>query len=209
MDRLFLDANVLFSAAYRPNAGLLRLWELPDCVLCSSRYAVGEAGRMTITLNESVPARFAALKSFVERYNSWMPRSSRACLPLILRMPEKDAPILSGPLGDAEDKCDASPDRAPDILALRDPLSVQEAIAAKYSNFLMRELPSGSDHFASILQVRRKFGESSYSRGCTRLISICRSLGRTCGRGGLPRHIPSVTDRRCISRRRNLCGGLP
>jgi len=23
MDRLFLDANVLFSAAYRPNAGLL------------------------------------------------------------------------------------------------------------------------------------------------------------------------------------------
>jgi len=28
MDRLFLDAHVLFSAAYRPNAGLLKLWKL-------------------------------------------------------------------------------------------------------------------------------------------------------------------------------------
>lgn len=27
MDKLFLDANILFSAAYRSNAGLLRLWE--------------------------------------------------------------------------------------------------------------------------------------------------------------------------------------
>ena len=26
MDKLFLDANILFSAAYRANAGLLRLW---------------------------------------------------------------------------------------------------------------------------------------------------------------------------------------
>ena len=43
MDRLFLDANVLFSAAYRPDAGLLALWKLNDVVLCSSRYALEEA----------------------------------------------------------------------------------------------------------------------------------------------------------------------
>jgi len=43
MDRLFLDANVLFSAAYRPNAGLLKLWKLKDVVLCFSRYALEEA----------------------------------------------------------------------------------------------------------------------------------------------------------------------
>jgi len=36
MDRLFLDANVLFSAAYRPQVGLVRLWKLKDVVLCSS-----------------------------------------------------------------------------------------------------------------------------------------------------------------------------
>jgi hypothetical protein len=43
MDRLFLDANILFSAAYRPGTGLLRLWELKDALLCSSRYALEEA----------------------------------------------------------------------------------------------------------------------------------------------------------------------
>jgi predicted nucleic acid-binding protein len=43
MDRLFLDANVLFSAAYRPNAGLLQLWKLRGAILCSSRYALEEA----------------------------------------------------------------------------------------------------------------------------------------------------------------------
>jgi hypothetical protein len=48
MDRLFLDANVLFSAAYRLKAGLLQLWDLDDTVLCGSHYAV-EAGRINLT----------------------------------------------------------------------------------------------------------------------------------------------------------------
>jgi len=43
MDRLFLDAKILFSAAYRPNAGLLRLWRLSDVVLCTGHYALEEA----------------------------------------------------------------------------------------------------------------------------------------------------------------------
>ena len=43
MDRLFLDANVLFSAAYRIDAGLLQLWKLKNVTLCSSRYALEEA----------------------------------------------------------------------------------------------------------------------------------------------------------------------
>jgi hypothetical protein len=33
MHRLFLDANILFSAAYRPDAGLIKLWKLPDATL--------------------------------------------------------------------------------------------------------------------------------------------------------------------------------
>ena len=44
MDKLFLDANILFSAAYRANAGLLRLWTL-DVQLLSSSYALEEARR--------------------------------------------------------------------------------------------------------------------------------------------------------------------
>jgi uncharacterized membrane protein HdeD (DUF308 family) len=33
LDRVFLDANVLFSAAYRADAGLGRLWNLKDVAL--------------------------------------------------------------------------------------------------------------------------------------------------------------------------------
>ena len=45
MDRLFLDANILFSAAWSGRSGLLRLWELPDVELITSDYALLEASR--------------------------------------------------------------------------------------------------------------------------------------------------------------------
>jgi hypothetical protein len=43
MDRLFLDANILFSAAYKIDARLLPLWKIRNVTLCSSRYALQEA----------------------------------------------------------------------------------------------------------------------------------------------------------------------
>jgi predicted nucleic acid-binding protein len=45
VDRLFLDANVLFSAAYWRDSGLLRLWRLPRCSLLTSSYAAEETRR--------------------------------------------------------------------------------------------------------------------------------------------------------------------
>jgi predicted nucleic acid-binding protein len=45
VDILFLDANVLFSAAYRDKAGIARLWELDDVELITSHYAAEEARR--------------------------------------------------------------------------------------------------------------------------------------------------------------------
>ena len=45
MDRLFLDANVLFSAAYRDDAGVQRLWSAPNSELVTSDYAIEEATR--------------------------------------------------------------------------------------------------------------------------------------------------------------------
>ncbi|PSO77313.1 MAG: DNA-binding protein [Cyanobacteria bacterium QH_8_48_120] len=42
MDRVFLDANVLFSAAYKKTR-LRTLWTLPNITLLSSSYAVTEA----------------------------------------------------------------------------------------------------------------------------------------------------------------------
>lgn len=45
MDAVFLDANVLFSAAYRSKGGLRRLWDLKEVEVISSGYAVEEARR--------------------------------------------------------------------------------------------------------------------------------------------------------------------
>lgn len=43
--RVFLDANILFSVAYIPTSGLMKLWQLPDLQLCTSTYAIQEAER--------------------------------------------------------------------------------------------------------------------------------------------------------------------
>ena len=44
-DVLFLDANVLFSAAYRADSRLAQLWSLTGVRLVTSRYAADEARR--------------------------------------------------------------------------------------------------------------------------------------------------------------------
>ena len=87
MDRVFLDANVLFSAAYRPGAGLLQLWRLKDVKLCTSRYALEEA---TINLNdESQRERPARLSTKLEVFDAVEQE-----LPAKILLPEKDVPIL-------------------------------------------------------------------------------------------------------------------
>jgi hypothetical protein len=45
MDIVFLDANVLFSAAYQLESNFLKLWRIPDVRLVSSVYAADEARR--------------------------------------------------------------------------------------------------------------------------------------------------------------------
>jgi len=87
MDRLFLDANVLFSAAYRADAGLLQFWRLRDAILCSSRYALQEA---RINLAENAQRRrLAKLARRVHLFDA-----ARRDLPDGLSLPEKDTPIL-------------------------------------------------------------------------------------------------------------------
>jgi predicted nucleic acid-binding protein len=87
VDRLFLDANVLFSAAYRRDAGLAQFWKLKDVILCSSHFAVEEA---RINLAES--AQRARLVKLARRTRLF--DAARRDLPSRLSLPEKDAPIL-------------------------------------------------------------------------------------------------------------------
>jgi hypothetical protein len=87
VDRLFLDANVLFSAAYRPGAGLFRLWKLDNAVLCSSRHALEEA---RINLDEEEQrARLIKLSEGVHFFDEaqWQPPGG-------VSLPEKDMPIM-------------------------------------------------------------------------------------------------------------------
>lgn len=91
MHRLFLDANVLFSAAYRADAGVTRLWELEGCVLLTSDYAAEEARR---NLTESSQLdRLEHLLGGMEKVPSvTMAPDVRG--PIEIR--EKDWPILGG-----------------------------------------------------------------------------------------------------------------
>jgi len=87
MDRLFLDANVLFSAAYQAKAGLLELWKLKNVRLCSSRYALEEA---RINLEEEVQRRrLIKLSKVLELFDAVSER-----LPEGISLPQKDQPIL-------------------------------------------------------------------------------------------------------------------
>lgn len=87
MDRLFLDANVLFSAAYRNDSGLLRLWKLGNAPLCSSGYALEEA-RINLS-DENQKIRLTKLSASLH-----LVEAGQVPLPRGISLPEKDVPIL-------------------------------------------------------------------------------------------------------------------
>jgi hypothetical protein len=87
MDRIFLDANVLFSAAYRADSGLLAFWKLRGVTLCSLRYAIAEA---KINLEEEAQRRrLAQLTPALQIFDA-----RQGGLPSGITLPEKNAPIL-------------------------------------------------------------------------------------------------------------------
>jgi predicted nucleic acid-binding protein len=90
VDRLFLDANVLFSAAYRPQNGLLALWKLKRVTLLSSPYAIEEAQRNLA--EESQRSRLGRLVRSLEQIRTIPAQRLR------VELPSKDEPILRAAL---------------------------------------------------------------------------------------------------------------
>jgi predicted nucleic acid-binding protein len=88
MDRLFLDANVLFSAAYKTDTRLLQLWKLKDVVLCSSGYALEEA-RINLS-DEAQRTRLNKLSAALHLFDA-----SEGNLQQGISLPEKDVPIMA------------------------------------------------------------------------------------------------------------------
>ncbi len=89
MDRLFLDANVLFSAAYRSEAGVRRLWALEGATLMTSAYTLEEARRNLTT--ESQQAALEVLACQMEI----VPQPPIHEALESTGLPDKDLPVLA------------------------------------------------------------------------------------------------------------------
>jgi predicted nucleic acid-binding protein len=90
LDRIFVDANVLYSAAYLELAGLARLWSLDDAQLLSSAYAIEEARR---NLARDRPEALPRLKRLLESVST-VDAPQGLKLPETIRLDPKDQPIL-------------------------------------------------------------------------------------------------------------------
>jgi hypothetical protein len=87
-DRTFLDANVIFSAAYRTTTSLRRLWNLPGVWLLTSQVAVVEVQR-------NLPATQLAELQHLLQGITLVPTPERSMpLPAGLVLPAKDIPIF-------------------------------------------------------------------------------------------------------------------
>lgn len=91
MDRLFIDANVLFSAAYRSGAGVARLWKLDAVELLSSDYAIEEARR-----NLSEPGQRGRLDDLLASLELVAEATLDEAFFEMLDLRPKDWPILGG-----------------------------------------------------------------------------------------------------------------
>jgi len=87
--RIFLDANILFSAVYRENASLLKLWQMANIVLITSDYAVQEA-----VVNLDKTEQRNRLTKLLRAVTVQDYPVNPPTLPALINLPEKDIPIL-------------------------------------------------------------------------------------------------------------------
>ena len=93
MIRVFLDANILFSAAYREMSVITKLWHMDGVQLVTSPYAVAEVKR-NITLK--LPGALERLSHLVARVEVV---SSDHRLRDDIVLSEKDRPVLGAAIG--------------------------------------------------------------------------------------------------------------
>jgi predicted nucleic acid-binding protein len=93
MTRVFLDANVMFSAAWRKESGVGKLWHLANVQLVTSPYALAEAQRNIALKKPSALERLDELTKSVEV------SAAIAKLTDFHGLPDKDHPILEAAVG--------------------------------------------------------------------------------------------------------------
>ena len=91
MDRVFLDANILYSAGYKDTSVLRKLWELTEVELWTSFYAVDEAHH---NLAMDKPGQIESLEQLIEAMTVVADPAEAFALPKGIDLVEKDRPIL-------------------------------------------------------------------------------------------------------------------
>jgi hypothetical protein len=86
MDRVFLDANVLSSAAWSDGGRMRLLWDLAGVELMTSDYAAGEARR-----NLKDVSRLATLDELLRGVTLFEPAPGRRARPAPFDVPVDDA----------------------------------------------------------------------------------------------------------------------
>jgi len=94
VDRVFLDANVLFSAAYRQDSRLRQLFKLRGVAFISSAYAVEEARR-----NLSTPQQRKDLEQLCASMDIVPAAPSESLQSPEFELPESDRLILMAAIG--------------------------------------------------------------------------------------------------------------
>ena len=89
MDRVFFDANVLFSAAYRVDTPLRTLFTLPHVRLVTSAYALEEAKR-----NLPSGPHTAELERLCQAVDVVSVLPPQGALSILAKLPENGRPIL-------------------------------------------------------------------------------------------------------------------
>ena len=91
MDRVFLDANVLFSIAYDPSARIAAILKLADAEFVTSRFAAAEALR---NIDAKKPSQLHRLRRILKKMKL-VSEGEVIKLPEGLSLAEKDRPIMS------------------------------------------------------------------------------------------------------------------
>ena len=92
MDRLFLDANILFSAARSPDSRVLWLWKQKDICLLTSEYALEETQRNLAAADSR--KRLGLLVKSIEVVSTPTGFPDIELSPGV-HLPKKDQPILA------------------------------------------------------------------------------------------------------------------
>ena len=93
--RIFLDANILFSAAFSDGAvqRLIKDLKRSACILVADRYVIEEALR---NLSIHRPEAVSELHEIVKSLTVVPTRLVSAKIPVNIQLPEKDIPVLAG-----------------------------------------------------------------------------------------------------------------